>query len=252
MHYPCLLYEHLSHTATSQLCTWTLLVKACKATTSLTKWYVSINPYIVNAIKLWSSKPLRLYQKIYSEAQLWYSTFETVLAHWTCSHYIYTTLSAVEGACEQLSSSIYALGKHTIEWIGINDGNVWKGWYLVVKSLVLYKLHMRAWVVKWRWERCMLLVNRLEWHACGLRQSCVLLPLLFSLYINSLVEKLKAAGVGVECRRWLVTALLYEDDAVLFAVDKVGMRVSLEVLSGRCKQWSVEVNVEKVGLCTWE
>ena len=47
----------------------------------------------------------------------------------------------------------------------------------------------------------MLLVNRLEWHACGLRQSCVLLPLLFSLYINSLVEKLKAAGVGVECRR---------------------------------------------------
>ena len=37
---------------------------------------------------------------------------------------------------------------------------------------------------------------------------------------------------------------------MLFAEDEVGMRVSLEVLSGRCKQWSVEVNVEKVGLCT--
>ena len=35
---------------------------------------------------------------------------------------------------------------------------------------------------------------------CGLRQGCVLSPLLFSLYSNSLVEKLKAAGVGVECR----------------------------------------------------
>ena len=34
---------------------------------------------------------------------------------------------------------------------------------------------------------------------CGLRQGCVFSPLLF-LYINSLVEKLKAAGVGVECR----------------------------------------------------
>ena len=35
---------------------------------------------------------------------------------------------------------------------------------------------------------------------CGIRQGCVLLPMLFSLCINSLVEKLKAAGVGVECR----------------------------------------------------
>ena len=82
---------------------------------------------------------------------------------------------------------------------------------------------------------------------CGLRQGCVLSPLLFFLYINSLVEKLKAAGVGMECRERLVTALLYADDAVLFANDEEGMRVSLEVLSGWRKQWSVEVNVKKKG-----
>ena len=57
---------------------------------------------------------------------------------------------------------------------------------------------------------------------------------------------------GLECRGRLVTALLYADDAVLFAGDEEGMRVSLEVLSGWCKQWSVEVNVENVGLCTCE
>ena len=83
---------------------------------------------------------------------------------------------------------------------------------------------------------------------CGLRQGCVLSPLLFSLYINSLVEKLKAAGAGVECRGRLITALLYADDAVLFADNEEGMRVSLEALSGWCKQWSVEVNVEKCGV----
>ena len=83
---------------------------------------------------------------------------------------------------------------------------------------------------------------------CGLRQGCVLSPMLFSLYINSLVEKLKAAGVGVECRGRLITALLYADDAVLVAEDEGQMRVSLGVLSEWCKQWSVEVNVDKCGV----
>ena len=35
---------------------------------------------------------------------------------------------------------------------------------------------------------------------------------------------------------------------MLFAENGEGMRVSLGVLSGLCKQWSVEVNVEKCGV----
>ena len=64
----------------------------------------------------------------------------------------------------------------------------------------------------------------------------------------SLVEKLKAAGVGVECRGRLVSALLCGDDAVLYAEDEEGMRVSLGVLSKWCKQWAVEINVDKCGV----
>ena len=34
---------------------------------------------------------------------------------------------------------------------------------------------------------------------CGLRQGCIHSPLLFSLYIHSLITKLKEARVGVKC-----------------------------------------------------
>ena len=82
----------------------------------------------------------------------------------------------------------------------------------------------------------------------GLRQGCVLSPLLFSLHINLLVEKLRVAGVGVEGRGRLITALLYADDAVLFAESEKGMRVSLGLLSEWCREWSLEVNAEKCGV----
>ena len=55
------------------------------------------------------------------------------------------------------------------------------------------------------------------------REGYVLSPLLFSLYINSLVEKVRVAGVGIECRGQITTALLYADDAVSFAENEEEM-----------------------------
>ena len=82
----------------------------------------------------------------------------------------------------------------------------------------------------------------------GLRQGCFLSPLLFSLYINSLVEKLRGVGVGVECWGRMVTALLYADDAVLLAEDEVQVKRVLKALAEWCREWAVEVNVEKSGV----
>ena len=84
--------------------------------------------------------------------------------------------------------------------------------------------------------------------ACGLRQGCILSPLLFSLYINSLVNKLKRADVGVMCRGQLISALLYADDALIFAEDEELMRRGLDILAEWCEEWSVKVNVEKCGV----
>ena len=48
----------------------------------------------------------------------------------------------------------------------------------------------------------------------GLRQGCVLSLLLFSLYINGVVEKLREAKVGVRCGEEQVPVLLFADDMV--------------------------------------
>ena len=68
--------------------------------------------------------------------------------------------------------------------------------------------------------------------SCGLRQGCILSPLLFSLFINSIVARLKEAEVGVKCGTKLISMLLYADDAVIFAEDEKSMRLGLDVLMG--------------------
>ena len=82
----------------------------------------------------------------------------------------------------------------------------------------------------------------------GLRQGCILSPLLFSLYINSFVDCLKEAGVGVECSGQRIAALLYADDMVLFADDEDAMCRSLRILQEWCEQWAIKVNVKKCGV----
>ena len=66
--------------------------------------------------------------------------------------------------------------------------------------------------------------------ACGLRQGCILSPLLFSLYINSLVLKVKEAEVGVKCREQMISVLLYVDNAVILAEVEKLLKWGLEVL----------------------
>ena len=82
----------------------------------------------------------------------------------------------------------------------------------------------------------------------GLRQGCVLSPLLFSLYINGVVKRLKEEKCGVECGGETIPGLLFADDTCLVASEALGLKKSLDVLVEWCKEWGVNVNVAKSGI----
>ena len=82
----------------------------------------------------------------------------------------------------------------------------------------------------------------------GLQQGCVLSPLLFSLYINGAVKKLKEERCGVECGGETIPGLLFADDTCLMVSDSAGLRKSLDMLVEWCKEWGVKINVAKSGV----
>jgi hypothetical protein len=51
----------------------------------------------------------------------------------------------------------------------------------------------------------------------GVRQGCPMSPVLFSIFIEQMVRRLKQARVGIKLDAQLMFALLYADDAVLLA-----------------------------------
>lgn len=77
---------------------------------------------------------------------------------------------------------------------------------------------------------------------CGVKQGCLLSPLLFALYINDLHESL---GGGLYIDDINIRLLLYADDIVIMA-DKVNtLQNMIQKLETYCQDWNLEVNLSK-------
>lgn len=77
---------------------------------------------------------------------------------------------------------------------------------------------------------------------CGVKQGCLLSPLLFALYLNDLHD---ALGGGLYIDNLNVRLLMYADDIVLISDDKDILQKMINNLAEYCDLWGMEVNKDK-------
>lgn len=73
-----------------------------------------------------------------------------------------------------------------------------------------------------------------EWFpvGCGLKQGCSLSPILFNFFINDLVARISAMGLGIDKDGENVAILLYADNAVLVCENEEDLQMLLDTICG--------------------
>lgn len=76
----------------------------------------------------------------------------------------------------------------------------------------------------------------------GVKQGCLLSPILFSLFLNDLEDCLNG---GVQINKTVIKLLAYADDLVLLATNKNDLQEMVDQLDEYCKKWNLVVNLNK-------
>lgn len=81
----------------------------------------------------------------------------------------------------------------------------------------------------------------------GVRQGCILSPLLCNLYINNLPFTFgnTLSDPFVLSNGAKLTALLYADDLIILSRSKTGLQNCLNTLSSFCTLWMLKINPKK-------
>lgn len=82
----------------------------------------------------------------------------------------------------------------------------------------------------------------------GVRQGCILNPLLFNLYLNELpfsLNKTKSSDPLILPDGTKLNSLLYADDLIILSRSKQGLQNCLNTLQSFCNDWKLNVNLKK-------
>ncbi len=86
-----------------------------------------------------------------------------------------------------------------------------------------------------------------EWFVftSGVRQGDILSITLFSVFINDLAHEIKSMNIGISIDNIQVAILLYVDDIIFLADNKVDLQKMLDKLNEWCEKWYMSVNLNK-------
>ena len=80
---------------------------------------------------------------------------------------------------------------------------------------------------------------------CKVKVGCVLLPILFSTYMNDLMdsEELRRENIDIAVEDIRIPGLMFADDIVDFVENEIQLNRALEVVNKSCCKWNMEINV---------
>ena len=83
----------------------------------------------------------------------------------------------------------------------------------------------------------------------GVNQGCVLSPLLFTIYTDSILNRLEGSGVGCHMGEHFTGALAYADDITLLSPSMSGLRTLCKVCEEYATEFYDTFNGKKVSCC---
>ena len=79
----------------------------------------------------------------------------------------------------------------------------------------------------------------------GVRQGCIISPIIFTLFLNDLQEYISVGSHGIDIETIKFFVLLFADDLVIFAETVIELQRLINRLGGYCDRWRMKVNLLK-------